>query len=1095
MRRVVIVSCVLFLSGLTHNVFADFNTNDDTAAAVLQTYYNSSGLWDGTFAGWGDAEALETVENTILRTNGQSSYLSDIATTYNDNYSGGFIDNYYDDEGWWCNAWIRAYDLTGNTTYLNMAKSIYSDIVGGWDASVCNGGLWWQKPNNYKSSISNELFLLESIRLHQRTPGDSYYLNWANAEWTWFSGTGVINGNNLINDGVDSTTCGNNGGGIYTYNQGVILAGLTDLYKETLNTAYLTKAESIANAVLNSANGLVNTSEIVTQGGPGDGSEFNGIFARYLFYLYDTDHNPAYYNFLVANANSIWANDRDGSNNLGYLWTGPVNLSMPGSHVSSMDPGAVIAKPWTTTMVYARGAGDPELNHSTGYATGTLAWACDNTSSQTFMQWGPYVSYLSAGSHTVHFRLASSVTNCSPVSLLTLQITSNSGTVTQGSMNVPWAAFVEANKPQDFAVSYTDNTANDPLEFRVIWNAVPGTPKVTLSDITVDGNYNWTAANLTHDIGRLDGVNDWEADSVKDSASGYMIRGPGTAELGNANCQAVFEMKVDNFNWDNNQVATLSVVDVDTGTTVASQNVTRNQFNTILFQDFTLNFTATLGHHYDYRVYYDVFNNSPRLTVRGIYTSILSANPAATPTAIACASGGTFGNTVSGTGGYNLGGQIDCAKYNLAQAMTVTSISIYMGAGTSGNGVLGIYSDSGGPANLLVQSSAQPLFAGWNTVGVTPTVLTAGNYWLSGSFTGNAVFDYSNSNGGTMSWTNYTYSGTLPCTVGGLTGYGWLMSIYASGCLQPTPTMTQTHTSTDTATNSPTCTPTASSTATLTDTATLGETATNSATNTVTNSPSSTPSETETSSATSTNTITPMPTSTSTLTPVSSYTSTSTQTVTFTGTSTATRTATNSATSTATNSATSTATNTATKTSSQTATSTCTASSTPTASFTSTSTATNRATNTATVTRTQTSTWTASSSPTQTGSSTATSTLTATATSTGTSTPKATNTRTATCTATVTNTPAMTKAVIYPNPATGDRVEVAVPKANPSEVTIEIFTISFREIATVQVSQVVGNTVLVPLYDKRGTAFANGLYYFRVTVDGQKYITKLLVLR
>jgi predicted alpha-1,6-mannanase (GH76 family) len=782
----------ILLITITVPTLADYNANDDTAAGVLQTFYNSSGLWDGTFAGWGDAEALETVENTILRTNGQS-YLNVLGTTYSNNAGGGFIDSYYDDEGWWCNAWIRAYDLTGNSTYLTMAKSIYSDITGGWDASVCGGGLWWEKPNNYKSSISNELFLLESVRLHQRTPGDTTYLNWAISEWNWFQSHGLINGQSLINDGLDSTSCANNNGGVYTYNQGVILAGLVDLYKVTVNGAYLAQAEAIANALLNPANGFVNASGVLTPGGSGDGAEFNGIFARYLFYLYDTDHNPAYYNFLAANAQSIWANDRNSSNQYGYLWTGPVQLSLPGSHNSAMNPAAVIADPWTATMTFARGAGDPEFNHSIGYAAGTLAWACDITTNPSagYMQWGPYVSYLSTGNHTVHFRLAASAVNCSSSALVHLDIRENNGGAILAQMDVPWAAFTQAGKAQDFALAFANNTAGDPLEFRVYWNAVPGSPKITLTDTTIDGGYNWTASNLTHAIGRLDGVNNWEADSVKDTASGYMVSGPGTSELGNANCQAVFELKVDNFNWDSSQVATISVVDVDTGTTAASQSITRNQFANNLFTNFTLNFTAQLGHHYDYRVYYYVFNNSPRLTARGIYTSVISNIAVPTPTPVNCGNSGILGNAAAGTGGYNLAGQLDCAKYTLAQAMTVTAMDIYMGAGTSGNGVLGIYSDNSGViGTLLVQSAAQPLFAGWNVYAMTPTVLPAGTYWLAGSFTGNAIFDYSSANGGTLAFESYTYSGTLPCAVGSTTGYGWLMSIYATGCFAPVNTPT-----------------------------------------------------------------------------------------------------------------------------------------------------------------------------------------------------------------------------------------------------------------------------------------------------------------
>ena len=59
-------------------------------------------------------------------------------------------------------------------------------------------------------------------------------LRWAKAEWSWFKGSGMINGSNLVNDGL-TARCDNNHGTTWTYNQGVILAGLSQLYRATKN--------------------------------------------------------------------------------------------------------------------------------------------------------------------------------------------------------------------------------------------------------------------------------------------------------------------------------------------------------------------------------------------------------------------------------------------------------------------------------------------------------------------------------------------------------------------------------------------------------------------------------------------------------------------------------------------------------------------------------------------------------------------------------------------------------------------------------------------------------------------------------------------
>ena len=76
----------------------------------------------------------------------QLQYLGVLSNTFNLNSSGDFLDDYYDDNGWWANAWIfAAYDLTGNTNFLAMAKTIFTNLLTGWDSTntSCPGGLWW----------------------------------------------------------------------------------------------------------------------------------------------------------------------------------------------------------------------------------------------------------------------------------------------------------------------------------------------------------------------------------------------------------------------------------------------------------------------------------------------------------------------------------------------------------------------------------------------------------------------------------------------------------------------------------------------------------------------------------------------------------------------------------------------------------------------------------------------------------------------------------------------------------------------------------------------------------------------------------------
>lgn len=101
------------------------------------------------------------------------------------------------------------YDVTGNQEYLRTAESIFSDMEGGM-TTPC-GGIWWDKAHTYVNSIANELFLDVAAHLANRASNKAYYLDVAEKQWTWFKNSGLINAQHTINDGLNDTTCKNNG--------------------------------------------------------------------------------------------------------------------------------------------------------------------------------------------------------------------------------------------------------------------------------------------------------------------------------------------------------------------------------------------------------------------------------------------------------------------------------------------------------------------------------------------------------------------------------------------------------------------------------------------------------------------------------------------------------------------------------------------------------------------------------------------------------------------------------------------------------------------------------------------------------------------
>jgi predicted alpha-1,6-mannanase (GH76 family) len=303
--------------------------------ALNRWYRRSTGLWD-TGGWWNAANALTTVVQYTQRT-GDDSYAGVIETTFTaaQRAHPGFINSYYDDNAWWALAWVAAYDLTRDRRYLEAAAAIFDQMTRGWD-DVHRGGLWWTTDRTYKNAIPNELFLLLGARLHQRTGGSGAdYLGWATREWEWFLASGMIGPDGLVNDGL-TPEGRNNGGTTWTYNQGVILGGLAAMHEITGDPGYLDHGERIAGAVLRTL--TVPAAGAAGEDAPGiltepcersgsrcnsDQAQFKGIFVRNLYDFGQRCPRPAYRAFILANAESIWANARNWRNRFGLRWTGP----------------------------------------------------------------------------------------------------------------------------------------------------------------------------------------------------------------------------------------------------------------------------------------------------------------------------------------------------------------------------------------------------------------------------------------------------------------------------------------------------------------------------------------------------------------------------------------------------------------------------------------------------------------------------------------------------------------------------------------------------------------------------------------------------
>jgi predicted alpha-1,6-mannanase (GH76 family) len=314
-------------------------------AALQRWYCRWTGRWRTT-GWWNAANALTAVIDYTERT-GDRSHAWVVHWTFR--LAGlrhrDFVNHFFDDNGWWGLAWVRAYELTGEARYLDAARRIFTNMTTAWD-DTCGGGLWWNEDRKYKNAITNELFLSLAARLHLRSPGgDDSCLDWALREWRWFSASGMIGPSGLVNDGL-TDDCQNNGKPTYTYNQGVILGGLAALYESTGDKMFLRQGEPIADAALRELTTppaakvpgiLTEPGEAQMTGRRGDGSQFKGIFVRNLCDFYRHSPQPHYRDFTFRNAESIWAHSRNGSDQFGVCWAGPFDSADASRQSSALD--------------------------------------------------------------------------------------------------------------------------------------------------------------------------------------------------------------------------------------------------------------------------------------------------------------------------------------------------------------------------------------------------------------------------------------------------------------------------------------------------------------------------------------------------------------------------------------------------------------------------------------------------------------------------------------------------------------------------------------------------------------------------------------
>jgi hypothetical protein len=236
-------------------------------------------------------------------------------------------DGWNDDIGWMVNAFIRGYQITGNSSFLTEAENEWNmGYNRGWDSSL-GGGIWENTSKPDKEALSNNPYIFEAVTLYQIT-GDSNYLTKAEAIYSWVRAN-LVNTTNQTNSLGEpgSVNQGINGNGSLNasdnvYNEGTWVEAANALYRVTGNQQYYNDALLTINHRVNAGAILHSTAECC------------GNVWAYWFtlgtsqFLNDTGLWNQYQSWFQGNATAAWS-ERNSLNLTWNDWTNPTNDANP----------------------------------------------------------------------------------------------------------------------------------------------------------------------------------------------------------------------------------------------------------------------------------------------------------------------------------------------------------------------------------------------------------------------------------------------------------------------------------------------------------------------------------------------------------------------------------------------------------------------------------------------------------------------------------------------------------------------------------------------------------------------------------------------
>ncbi len=307
---------------------------------------------------WCQALEIQMMQDVYLRTKSEAhkKLIENLLQTFLAQNQGpnGLKDwdwNEFNDDVLWAGiAFVRGYQITGNTLFLSQAEYAFKRVYDRGYDNVLGGGIWWDIRKENKSGLSNNTAVILACYLYESTNNPEYFIK-AKSIYDWIKANLYNEANgavyeNINREGIPATDAN-------VYNVGAFVSAANHLHRLTGETKYFEDAKRSVDYTKNNStvDGIMSRRQ--------RGGTWQSEFARGIGeFVRDNNLWDTYYPWMKQNADAAWNAKR---NDLKVAWNDWVTPTPADNVTSALECASAVV------MLQVTPATKPQLKENVAY--------------------------------------------------------------------------------------------------------------------------------------------------------------------------------------------------------------------------------------------------------------------------------------------------------------------------------------------------------------------------------------------------------------------------------------------------------------------------------------------------------------------------------------------------------------------------------------------------------------------------------------------------------------------------------------------------------------------------------------------------------